>query len=54
VGAIAALAALAVTVAILAATGWLTIRGWDWAIGTNTRYCGIYWPDLDLYCQAGS
>jgi hypothetical protein len=35
-------------------TGFVTVRGWgDWTIGTNTSYCGVYWPHLDFFCQSG-
>lgn len=38
---------------ILGAIFYVRISGWDWAAGTNRHYCGIYWPHLDFYCQAG-
>ncbi len=31
----------------------LTISGGDWSMGTDTSYCGVYWPHLDFYCQSG-
>lgn len=34
-------------------TGLVAVRGWDWAIGTDTAYCGVYLPHLDAYCQHG-
>jgi hypothetical protein len=49
---VAVLAILAVIVALL--TGILTIHGWDWSVGTDTHYCGVFLPNLDFYCQAGS
>jgi hypothetical protein len=33
-------------------TAVVTVRGWDWTIGTNTHYCGVYWPHWDFYCQS--
>jgi hypothetical protein len=45
------LAAVVLTALILA--GLVTIHGGDWSAGAKTTYCGIYWPHLDAYCQAG-
>jgi hypothetical protein len=48
-----AAAVLAATVAAALLSGFATIRGGDWTAGTDTAYCGIYWPHLDAYCQRG-
>lgn len=32
-------------------TGLVTVRGGDWTIGTNTHYCGVWWPRWDFYCE---
>lgn len=29
----------------------LTISGGDWSMGTSTSYCGVYWPNMDFYCE---
>jgi hypothetical protein len=51
----AGIAALILAALILAGlvSGFIAVRGWgDWSIGTNTHYCGVYWPHLDFYCES--
>jgi hypothetical protein len=35
----------------MAAAPFLHFNGGDWSAGTNTAYCGVYWPRADFYCQ---
>lgn len=47
------LTALGVTLAVVAAivayrTGFVSLRGWDWTVGTNTHYFYVYLPHLDV------
>jgi len=47
-------AAAVVLIELVLGVIFVRVHGWgDWAIGTNTAYCGVSWPHLDFCCQSG-
>ena len=44
-------AILAAAAGAALAGGFVTVRGWDWTVGTNSHYCGVYLPHWDFYCE---
>jgi len=50
--ALAVATALAVSLVITTVTGVTQFRGLDWSAGSDTAYCGVYWPNADFYCES--
>jgi hypothetical protein len=45
-----AIAVLVLGLAVAAAP-FVRVHGWDWSIGTDSTYVGVYWPHFDFYAE---